>query len=96
MNTAGSGRRLVLRPSSGKSKKLEARIVSGTDHSEDIPHVEENPHKVPETSRKEIQRLARQYTFFHWHLAFPDVFQPRETINRRPYGLGRWLRRGAR
>ena len=24
--------------------------------------------------QKEIQRLSNQYQFFHWHLAFPDVF----------------------
>ncbi|MCC6362200.1 MAG: N-6 DNA methylase [Bryobacterales bacterium] len=24
----------------------------------------------------EVRRLARQYSFFHWHLAFPDVFRP--------------------
>ena len=23
----------------------------------------------------EIRRLAEQYQFFHWHLAFPDVFR---------------------
>ena len=23
----------------------------------------------------EIERLATQYRFFHWHLAFPDVFR---------------------
>jgi hypothetical protein len=23
----------------------------------------------------EAKRLAEQYQFFHWHLAFPDVFQ---------------------
>src|SRR5690606_12873092 len=25
--------------------------------------------------REEIQRLAEQYQFFHWHIAFPDVFR---------------------
>jgi hypothetical protein len=34
----------------------------------------ENPHKVPEASRREIRRLSEQYKFFHWHLAFSDVF----------------------
>jgi hypothetical protein len=24
--------------------------------------------------RDEIMRLSQQYQFFHWHLAFPDVF----------------------
>ena len=35
----------------------------------------ENPHKTPWGTRQEIERLARQYEFFHWHLAFPEVFQ---------------------
>jgi hypothetical protein len=26
----------------------------------------------------EIRRLAAQYQFFHWHLAFPQVFTPEE------------------
>jgi hypothetical protein len=25
--------------------------------------------------RREIERLAEQYQFFHWHLAFPEVFK---------------------
>jgi hypothetical protein len=24
---------------------------------------------------QELRRLAEQYQFFHWHLAFPDVFR---------------------
>ena len=36
--------------------------------------IEHNPHAVDPWMRDEIQRLARQYQFFHWHLAFPDVF----------------------
>jgi hypothetical protein len=38
--------------------------------------IEKNPHGVPQWMKDEIQRLARQYQFFHWHLEFPDVFQP--------------------
>lgn len=30
---------------------------------------------IPQTMREEIDRLSRQYRFFHWHLAFPDVFR---------------------
>ena len=35
-----------------------------------------NPHDCPPWLRREISRLAREYHFFHWHLEFPDVFQP--------------------
>jgi hypothetical protein len=33
-----------------------------------------NPSNAPDWILKEVQRLAEQYQFFHWHLAFPDVF----------------------
>ncbi len=36
--------------------------------------IEHNPHAVDSWMRDEIARLAQQYQFFHWHLAFPDVF----------------------
>ena len=36
--------------------------------------IEHNPHSVDPWMRDEIHRLAKQYQFFHWHLAFPDVF----------------------
>jgi len=36
--------------------------------------IERNPHGCEPWMRQEIQRLAGQYRFFHWHLAFPDVF----------------------
>lgn len=36
--------------------------------------VERNPHAVDSWMRNEIARLAQQYQFFHWHLAYPDVF----------------------
>jgi hypothetical protein len=32
------------------------------------------PEKVPAATRAEIAQLAEQYRFFHWYLAFPDVF----------------------
>ncbi|MGW3246176.1 Eco57I restriction-modification methylase domain-containing protein [Streptomyces sp. NPDC001070] len=34
---------------------------------------------IPATTRNEIVRLAEQYTFFHWHLEFPEVFRVPET-----------------
>jgi len=37
--------------------------------------IEQNPHKAPHGTREEIKRLARHYRFFHWHVAFPNVFQ---------------------
>jgi hypothetical protein len=37
--------------------------------------IERNPHDCTPWMRAEIQRLAQQYQFFHWHLAYPQVFQ---------------------
>jgi N-6 DNA Methylase len=34
---------------------------------------EKNPFIAPAVEA-EVKRLAKQYNFFHWHLAFPDVF----------------------
>jgi hypothetical protein len=53
------------------------------DHSHPYPITEElfrkierNPFHVVNTwHEQEIPRLAEQYQFFHWHLAFPDVFR---------------------
>lgn len=36
--------------------------------------IEESPHNIAPWMRDEIQRLSHQYQFFHWHLAFSDVF----------------------
>jgi hypothetical protein len=37
--------------------------------------LENNPRSQPAWMVEEIQRLAGQYHFFHWHLEFPDVFR---------------------
>lgn len=34
----------------------------------------ETPESVPDTIVSQINTLARQYRFFHWHLEFPGVF----------------------
>lgn len=34
----------------------------------------ENPAAVPASVLEEIERLREAYGFFHWHVAFPDVF----------------------
>jgi hypothetical protein len=36
--------------------------------------IEYNPYAVDPWLRTEVERLAGAYRFFHWHLAFPDVF----------------------
>jgi hypothetical protein len=37
-------------------------------------HLEADPNALPETYPAYIAYLADQYQFFHWHIAFPDVF----------------------
>ncbi|MBU6320906.1 MAG: N-6 DNA methylase, partial [Alphaproteobacteria bacterium] len=45
--------------------------------------LEQNPYSIiPSRHQEEIERLAQQYQFFHWHLAFPDVFRP--AVNDQP------------
>jgi hypothetical protein len=36
--------------------------------------MKKDPASTPEVTRTEVQRLAQEYSFFHWHLAFPQVF----------------------
>lgn len=38
-------------------------------------NIEKNPYNISTWMYDEIQRLSAQYHFFHWHLAFPDVFR---------------------
>lgn len=39
-----------------------------------------NPNRVPQATRDEIVRLAGQYRFLHWQLAFMDVFRPADRV----------------
>lgn len=54
-----------------RDENLPFSITEGT-----FRRIEQNPHWTPDWMKAEIQRLANQYQFFHWHLAFPDVFRP--------------------
>ena len=38
-------------------------------------NIEKDPYKISTWMRNEIIRLRELYQFFHWHLAFPDVFR---------------------
>lgn len=39
-----------------------------------LDKIETNPYSINPVIRTEIKRLADEYQFFHWHIAFPDVF----------------------
>lgn len=56
-----------------KKRKLEALPYPITE--EEFRRIEESPFNVPKWMEQEIKRLAGQYQFFHWHLAFPGVFR---------------------
>jgi len=42
--------------------------------SDTIYRFERDPEALTMPQLREVQRLSTQYQFFHWHLAFPDVF----------------------
>jgi hypothetical protein len=42
---------------------------------EEFRKIEKNPFNTPPWMKKEVGRLAKEYQFFHWHLAFPNVFR---------------------
>ncbi len=42
---------------------------------EEFRDIGRNPFTLVPWRKAEIQRLAKQYQYFHWHLAFPDVFR---------------------
>ena len=44
--------------------------------------IERNPHDCAPWMREEIERLRDRYQFFHWHLAFPEVFPVPENHER--------------
>jgi len=54
-----------------KKTREGGRYPLTTAHLRRILH---NPYQLEHWMREEIRRLAQQYRFFHWHLAFPEVF----------------------
>jgi len=53
-------------------KKTAAMRPTITD--EEFRDIGKNPFSLSAWRKTEIERLAAQYQFFHWHLAFPEVF----------------------
>jgi len=52
-----------------KTKDFPYPITQGV-----FDQLKEHPEHTPTWMLKEIDRLSDQYKFFHWYLAFPDVF----------------------
>jgi hypothetical protein len=55
-------------------KKIETQDIPYPIHEEVFQNIERNPMAIPGWMKDEINRLSKQYRFFHFHLAFPDVF----------------------
>lgn len=65
-------------------KKREDKDLPYPITNKILRQIERNPQSVYDFTpwlRDEIIRLARQYQFFHWHLAFPEAFPPRGPAN---------------
>jgi hypothetical protein len=54
--------------------KKEAKLPFDAITTDTIKRLEHDPDALSDAQRKEAERLAAQYRFFHWHLAFPEVF----------------------
>jgi hypothetical protein len=62
-----------------------ASTASGFEYpiTDEVFHrLERSAADVPNWMHNEINRLAAQYQFFHWYLAFPDVFQVPTSIQK--------------
>jgi hypothetical protein len=54
----------------------EKRASASTDAitTDTIRRLESGSKSLPPAQRSEVERLSAHYKFFHWHLAFPEVF----------------------
>jgi hypothetical protein len=53
--------------------------------------LERSPYTHGPWLREEVDRLARQYQFFHWHLAFPQVFRPARSDEEPTSAIAGWI-----
>jgi hypothetical protein len=79
-------RRLVVSPDYLHSQQVADswcaafvwKKVAGADvlpiTTDTIKRLEEDPAALSKNQRTEVERLSSQFQFFHWHLAFPEVF----------------------
>lgn len=56
-------------------KKVKDENLPPLTHSAFEAIIEYPPEKINPAIVEEINRLAKEYKFFHWHLAFPYVFE---------------------
>ncbi|MBF0217745.1 MAG: N-6 DNA methylase, partial [Candidatus Omnitrophica bacterium] len=41
----------------------------------DLRKIEESPYHIAPSVRADVEKISKQYQFFHWHLMFPNVFR---------------------
>lgn len=56
-------------------KKKESDELPYPITEEIFRNIEKNPHSAAKWMKEEVQRLASQHQFLHWHIMFPDVFR---------------------
>jgi len=54
--------------------KKQANTPFAPVTTDTIRRLEADPNALPPAQHREVERLSSQYQFFHWHLAFPEVF----------------------
>jgi N-6 DNA Methylase len=57
--------------------KQEGALAAEAPTDDAFARLRKDPLSASAPLRRQVDQLARQYMFFHWHLAFPDVFTPR-------------------
>lgn len=60
--------------------KQDGQLAAEAPTHEAFVRIRKDPASASKSLRREVSKLAGQYTFFHWHLAFPEVFQPRDIV----------------
>src|SRR5207253_3502642 len=53
--------------------KKQTRALLEPITTDTIHRLSGDPNALTLTQQSEVERLASQFKFFHWHLAFPDV-----------------------
>jgi len=53
----------------------DAQHQAGAPTHELFRRAQLDPSSCPAATRAEVERLAKQYQFFHWHLTFPHTFR---------------------
>lgn len=59
--------------------KQEGALAAEAPTWEAFERIRRDPDRASKALDREVRRLAGQHLFFHWHLAFPEVFRPRDS-----------------